>query len=655
MEIFNKYNKLPVERKIIIALFSMAFIVCFLLFFDGVQNFIISAAENIKHRNLANPSLAHYKLKILSCLGSALSVIVIICAALWPKLSGFTGNILNAAEKFLGKSAHRRIGGTSIKTIIIEQPFFLISFIFILYLLKNIFLVLQIVHADVFVILFALLLHIVLSFTLYRIKNKESNPVIHLAVCYGIIILSCLINAFIYDYSWDGQAYHQVAVIQLSNGWNPFYTILPESDFFWNNHYAKFTEMFASILLSVFKNIEIGKSYTMIFFAVTLCYALKYTSLYQKNKLAVLAISLIFAANPVVMSQIFTYYVDSFLGMCLITLVFACMDYERQQRTGGGKDLFIIIAVCVFAINTKFTGFICGIVLISYVVKQLVMKNYKKMFALILSGIAILLVGSVFTGYNPYITNFKNFGHPFYPLNNDTSLLYSTIMSEKFLELHPVLRSLSLFFINYDLNTAPFNPAKLFYSAAAHRNYCRVTGGFGLLFVEICVFSGLILLFTIKEKKSTTYKKILFPASLLLVLAVITPINWLARYIPYFWYLFAFLIMTADYTTNKNKNLFYVLFMLVCINSGTFFIGNAVNGIVYTDRFDKFASEVKQCTDDTIHVALNENYFKYVIREKMKRYDIEKEFVFSKDDTVYPNGVRAVIENGKNRIVLESP
>lgn len=612
----------------------MALVGSISLVFGNVQHFIIFMIENfIVHRNISDTSAVQYMLKILSCLGSVLSALGIAVAILLPKP--------DKIEKYFNILVRRQLFGESIKNIIVAQPFLLISFIFILYILKNIFLVLVTSQFDVVIIAVAMPLHIFLAFMLYRGKNK--NMVVYLASCYGILIVSCIVNAFIYDYSWDGQAYHQVAAIRLSNGWNPFYASLPEeSVFIWNNHYPKFTEMYASILLSIFKNIEVGKSYNMIFFVITLCYALTYTSRYQKNKCAIMAISLLFTANPVVMAQFFTFYVDGFLGMLIMTLFFACMDYERQRDR---KDLIIIIAVSVFAINTKFTGFICGVVLIGYVVKQLVAKKYKQMFIFILSGILILLIGLIFTGYNPYITNLLDFGHPFYPLYGENSVdIISPQITEKvtiknFYEMYPIQRFFSLFILNYNLKTLPFNPMKLLY-LASHQGYDFPIGGFGLLFVEICIFIGLIVLFTIRNKKLVVYKELLFPVCLLLVITIIIPDNWMARYIPFFWYIFAFLIMASNYTTARNKKLFYLLLILISINSGSFFIGNTMNGAIYTMGLKRFMAEIKQYDNDTIHIVLGREYFKHSIIEKMKYHNIGNHFIFIEDDTIlYTNGV----------------
>jgi len=178
-------------------------------------------------------------------------------------------------------------------------------------------------------------------------------------------------------------------------------------------HFPKFTWLFASIFASIFGNIEAGKAYNLLIFAVAFFYSLKIVSKYQKNGAIILFISLLLAANPVLLSQSFSYYVDGFFGSLMLILVFALMDFEEEKRF---KYLFIIFMVCVISINTKFTGFACGLVLLSYIFRQLFLKNYQNALKLTVTGICILLFGVLFTGFNPYVKNFQSNHNILYPL-----------------------------------------------------------------------------------------------------------------------------------------------------------------------------------------------------------------------------------------------
>jgi hypothetical protein len=641
-------DKLSSIQKKLVGFFLLCIIVSISLMFNGIQNIIISIVENlVLGRLLNNPFKWHSLLTLTSIFGILLSFLFIALVLFYKQLL----SILNMLDVFLNKVLTKRISGISIKEILVKQPFLLIFLLFILYLVKNIFLVINITGFDGLVIVLTLLTHITVFLFIYHKKDKFIIPIL---TCYFILVFSMLLNSFIFDYSYDGQAYHQTAAIQLNNGWNPFYSYLPEEDvgvFFWNNHYPKFTEMFASILLSVFNNIELGKSYNIIFFIIVFLYALKYTNKFHKNKLVVMAITIIFTANPVVLAQFFTYYVDGVMGMLIIILFLACMEYEQSQSI---TDLLIIIAVSVFSINTKFTGFICGFVLIAYIIKQLVVKKYKMMTVLICAGFVILIIGVVFTGYNPYITNTRDFGHPLYPVfGHETIDIISAHMAlietafEEFKFMHPIQRFFSLFFMLYTIDSIPFNIMKLIilaspYSVFRFHSYHIYIGGFGVLLAEICILLFIILFFTIKNNNIINSKKLLFPIIILLFITIIMPGNWWARYIPYFWYLFGFLAIAGNYKRRLNKTLFFVCFILVIINSGAFLFFNTFNGIKYTMELKSTLKEMKESNHDTIHIVLQEDFFRYSLAEKFRYYNIQKNIIFieeEEEDAKFSNGV----------------
>jgi hypothetical protein len=582
----------------------------------------------VKHRKLNYPLRAQQRLEFYSFIGIVSCIITGTIVLVVTKMAKI--------KEFLSGLAHKKCWEIPVKNIITELPFVIISFIFVLYLVKNIFLATRIVGFDNIVLLTTILLHCGLTFLVYKKRNINLLPS-YLVSCYGVLVISLLLSTMIFDYSWDGQAYHQVAAQQLRNGWNPFYSNLPEvSVFIWNNHYPKFTELFGSIFLSVFNNIEAGKAYNIIFLVITFCYALRYTARYHKNKLSVLVLSILFVMNPVVMAQVFTYYVDGFLGMAIIILFFACIHYEVGHDI---KDMIIIIAVSIFAINTKFTGFICGIVLTGYIIRQLVLKNYKQMSALIISGIIILAIGVLFTGYNPYITNFRDFGHPFYPLygNNKIDIIHGN-MPENLVSIHPIKRFFSLFLLNFEANSIPFNPLKILYMAF-HGGYDLRIAGFGAFLAEIFVFTCLIIFFSVRKNRKR-YKAVFFPAVLLLGVSIIMPENWWARYIPFFWYLFGFFIIASDYSEKKNKILFFLLLTIIIINNGSFFVLNAKVGVLYTENLKRFLAEIKENDNDTIHVVLDYEYFKYALSEKMMFYNIEKSIIIIENsEAPFTNGV----------------
>ncbi|MDR3113904.1 MAG: hypothetical protein LBU25_00095, partial [Treponema sp.] len=188
-----KHNNFSMAQNIAAGLLVLALIGCISLLFENMRLFVISMVEKIVlNRRLNNPLLAQQRLKICSFFGMA-SCLVLGLVVLFPSKTAKIEGVLN-------RLADKKCLGTSMKDIITEHPFVLISFVFVLYLVKNIFLVTGVTGFNVMVLLAAILIHIGVSFMIYRKRNI--NPLPHLAVCYGILILSLLISAAVFDYSW---------------------------------------------------------------------------------------------------------------------------------------------------------------------------------------------------------------------------------------------------------------------------------------------------------------------------------------------------------------------------------------------------------------------------------------------------------------------
>jgi hypothetical protein len=200
--------------------------------------------------------------------------------------------------------------------------------------------------------------------------------------------------------------------------------------------------------------------------------------------------------------------------------------------------------------------------------------------------------------------------------------------------MNPVQRFFSLYLLDYDWKSIPFNPLKIL-KLASHRACDVRIGGFGRLFLEICFFALLTLFLNLKK---SNYKKMFFPVFLLLFISIIIPENWWARFIPFFWYLFGLLIIPLNIKHSTNRKLFSVLFLLVIINSGTFLAGNVLNGIMYAKGLKQFITEIKNTNNENITIVLDQKYFQYSIGEKLKNNQIMKNVIYLENGNV-PNGV----------------
>ena len=95
--------------------------------------------------------------------------------------------------------------------------------------------------------------------------------------------LSFEVSRSFFDLSYDGQAYHQEALIQLVRGWNPVYQQLngPEANNMhrWLNHYSKGVWFYESVIFQVTQNMEAAKLFhlwlMMAAFSITLSFLLR--------------------------------------------------------------------------------------------------------------------------------------------------------------------------------------------------------------------------------------------------------------------------------------------------------------------------------------------------------------------------------------------
>ena len=68
-----------------------------------------------------------------------------------------------------------------------------------------------------------------------RLQRGQTAPFLNILAPYVVLLLVSLVAAgMFYDLSWDGQEYHQKAIIDLNNGWNPIHSHLPEAGSLFN-------------------------------------------------------------------------------------------------------------------------------------------------------------------------------------------------------------------------------------------------------------------------------------------------------------------------------------------------------------------------------------------------------------------------------------
>jgi hypothetical protein len=250
-------------------------------------------------------------------------------------------------------------------------------------------------------------------------------------LAFGISLVAfsvfALLNSEIYEASWDGETYHAEAIVQLTNGWNPFRQAPPGEAVFptYLSFFPKGPWIWAAALYKFSGSFESGKAFHLTL--ILTCFLFSFGALDSLQKISrrwILWLSLLMAINPVSASQMFTYYVDGQLSSLLViaTGLFILMD-RRPDRI-----LTVALAmVVILTINVKLTGALyIAIMAAGYAIWYLGAKRERR-FELAFWLIGAGLVGGILVGFNPYITQFFDkfitTGNPFDPYANWRSVI----------------------------------------------------------------------------------------------------------------------------------------------------------------------------------------------------------------------------------------
>lgn len=250
-------------------------------------------------------------------------------------------------------------------------------------------------------------------------------------------LTALLVAGMILDTSWDGQAYHQRAVLALSDGWNPVWG--HPLRHFLVDFLPKSAWVVESLVFLGTGSLEAAKGIhiTLIIGAFALWYA-AVSSLGMGRRWAVVCAFLI-AANPIAINQSLTFYVDGLVASTFSVVLAAALLW---WLTNHREWLSLVALGLAFLANLKFNGLgLAGLL----VLPALLWMRFKA--PLRLSSFMVALAAAVafagMQGINPYLTNAHRHGHPLYPLMGGSlepgiELIY--FKNPEFLALAPPLR-----------------------------------------------------------------------------------------------------------------------------------------------------------------------------------------------------------------------
>jgi hypothetical protein len=367
-------------------------------------------------------------------------------------------------------------------------------------------------------------------------------------VSLAVLLLYCFmhLSGLFYDISYDGQVYHQEAVIQLANHWNPFqqYLVKEQSQSaMLLNHYAKGPWLYEAVLYTVTGQIEQSKAFNFLVMAAS--YLLAYSAMKSSGRLNTkqsMFFSLLLALNPISIYQALSFYIDGQLAsllLCLLALSYTmAANYDRIVLLGLSMSIGLLV-------NVKFTGIVYAVACIGLLGVWLwLLKKKQACWDLGKTAIVGLVVGICVIGYNPYITNSLFYGHPFYPLYGAGSKSMDIMTSNSpkgFLQMNAAQK---LYVANFSMSTNQFDVEeprlKTPFSVSAQELRPFVygadirIGGFGPWFGGMIVIGGVILLLIfIFPRKDALYGVGLVAS--IMISALINPEAWWARYVPQIW------------------------------------------------------------------------------------------------------------------------
>lgn len=228
-----------------------------------------------------------------------------------------------------------------------------------------------------------------------------------------------LLSAFFYDFSWDGQWYHQTAIILVAQDWNPLSD--PMRSFsgsqlhgqLWLRHYAKGPWYAAATIFAATRRIELGKCIQWLILMAAFLGTLAACLTGGLRRSRAFGIAAVVAINPVAICELTSFLVDGVMASSLALAVVATVSALRQPRPAVIATGLTASIICI---NSKFTGLIYLCFLFAAMGLWCLFKARRSLAQFAYLAIGTFIIGACLWGYDPYITNTLYRHQPFYPI-----------------------------------------------------------------------------------------------------------------------------------------------------------------------------------------------------------------------------------------------
>ncbi len=379
----------------------------------------------------------------------------------------------------------------------------------------------------------------------------------------AILAFALVIVAWAYATSWlyspgdDDYGYHIWAVWELANGWKPFETA---NDNIWLDSYPSGIYVLESYIVATTKLLLSGQSLTIGLIVVVALQSFAFFDqhiaphLNRFRTIAGLIFSALIVANPVVLLQVMTHYVDAplyLMGAGLILFLLAdTFQPNKLDKLGA-------ICCILLMVNTKSAAlYFTPLIVIAAFISSLVLDPEKQGFItrafnwVIRKGAGYALVfffGVLVIGYKPFVTNYLDHGKVLYPAvdqimkGNVPENILTLPAPVKFVYGIGAVTGESYWPTPFHAPISVKVPGTFSIDEFKHLRYDTRRGGFGPLFSFALIASVLAWTAAIVSRprmSAPAIRKAGAIGTLSLVLLVgcaFFPESWWARYVPFVW------------------------------------------------------------------------------------------------------------------------
>lgn len=361
------------------------------------------------------------------------------------------------------------------------------------------------------------------------------------AVLVAAAAITCgafLISARLFDLSFDGQTYHQVAVRALARGWNPVWAPSAADSMPFHTHVAglpKAAWIWEAMAFRLTGSLEAGKASQLIALAAAFLLAWAALEAWGVSRRRALAIAALAAANPVALTQLVSFYVDGLVASgTVIVAALSALWWKAPDRTGA----IAIAAMAAFVANLKFPALVDLTLIAAFLILCAALAGRRRLRdAMTVAGLAVVL--AALEGINPYATNTVLHHNPAYPAAGPDAIALVIHRDPEFVAQGRVVQfARSLFSRSSDDDEAaprlkfPFtvHAGEL----AAFSTLDTRIGGWGPLFGGALIVATAILVLGVASRRPGA--AVLALASVaILVSPLALPLGYYSRYAPQVW------------------------------------------------------------------------------------------------------------------------